>query len=222
MQRNRPSAIAGRLRRMLVIAVSWLAASLGAGTAASEQAAAPSGTAATPAPAAVASPSVRPAATKPLWRDLPAAQQQTLAPLASVWDELDATRKNKWLAIGNKYATMAPDEQQRVQARMREWVALTPEQRRLARESYARARKLGADRKSAHWEDYQQLPEEQKKQLAAGSAAKKPVAALPPPTSQGKKTLPPIKSAPAPVLERSVTPQATRQPSAPPFTQSSK
>jgi hypothetical protein len=150
---------------------------------------------------------------KPLWADLTLAQQQALAPLESEWDKLDSFRKNKWLTIGNKFASMKPDEQQRVQERMRDWVKLTPEQRRIARESYARAKKLNPDQKSAQWEQYQQLPEEQKKKLAADAASKKPVTTLPSPASQGKtsKTMPPIKSTPKPVLEQSVTPQAANQ-----------
>ena len=161
-------------------------------------------------------------ATRPSWRELTPAQQQALAPLASEWDRLDAFRKNKWLAIGNKFAGMTPDEQQRIQERMREWVGLTPEQRRIARESYARSKKLNSDQKSARWEKYQQLPDEQKKKLAADAASKKPIARLPSAASQSKNspTVPPIKSVAKPVPERSVTPQpakisATQPPSQP-------
>ncbi|MGH8806472.1 MAG: DUF3106 domain-containing protein [Noviherbaspirillum sp.] len=192
-------------------------------------AAPPAVTPAVPAPAASAivqshtAPSAAPRnASKPLWTELTPTQQQALAPLASEWDELDTFRKNKWLAIGNKFASMKPEEQQRMQERMRDWVKLTPEQRRIARESYSRAKKLNADQKSAQWEQYQQLPEDQKKKLAADAAAKKPVATLPRATSQGtaNNTIPPIKSAPKPVLEQSVTPKAATQsalqPSAPP------
>lgn len=150
---------------------------------------------------------------KPLWVELTPAQRQALAPLAVEWDNLDSFRKKKWLAIGNKYASMKPEEQQRVQDRMRDWVRLTPEQRRVARESYARAKKLDRDQKSAHWEQYQQLPEDQKKKLAEASASKKHVATLPSPAAhnKGSKTIPPIKSAPKPVIEQSVTPQAAGQ-----------
>ena len=157
-------------------------------------------------------------ATKPLWTELTPAQQQALAPLASEWDKLDSLRKNKWLAIGNKYAAMKPAEQQRVHERMRDWVKLTPEQRRIARESYARAKKLNPDQKSAQWRQYQQLPEDQKKKLAADAASKKHVATLPSASAQGKnnKTIPPIKSALKPVIERSVTPPQTAAQSAPP------
>lgn len=161
---------------------------------------------------------------RPLWAELTPVQQQALAPLAGEWDKMDGFRKKKWLAIGNKYASMKPDEQQRVQERMRDWVKLTPEQRRIARESYARARKLGPDKKSEEWERYQQLPDEQKKKLAEAAASRKKVTTLPSPSAQGaaSKTIPPIKSAPKPILEQSLTPQATTQSAIPPAPQPSK
>ncbi|TFW02416.1 DUF3106 domain-containing protein [Oxalobacteraceae bacterium OM1] len=159
----------------------------------------------------------------PLWSELTPAQQQALAPLAPEWDRLDSFRKNKWLAIGNKYATMKPDEQQRIQERMRDWVKLTPEQRRIARESFARAKKLPPDQKSEQWQQYQQLPEEQKKRLAADAASKKHVATLPSATQPAKtKTVPPIKSAPKQVLEKSVTPEAAHQSALQPVNQPDK
>lgn len=146
--------------------------------------------------------------TKPLWNELTPAQQQTLAPLALEWDRVDVLRKKKWLEIANKFTSMKPDEQQRIQERMREWIKLTPEQRRVARESFARTKKLDPDQKSAQWQQYQQLPEEQRKKLADDDSAKKRVANLP--TAHSKnKTVPPIKATPKPVLEHSVAPSAT-------------
>jgi hypothetical protein len=161
----------------------------------------------TPPPPANAAKTPQPV-TKPLWNELTPAQQQTLAPLASEWDRVDVLRKKKWLEIANKFTSMKPDEQQRIQERMREWIKLTPEQRRVARESFARSKKLGPNQKSAQWQEYQQLPEEQRKKLADDDAAKKRVANLP--TAHNKnKTVPPIKATPKPVLEHSVTPSAT-------------
>jgi len=149
-------------------------------------------------------------AAAPTWAELSPVQQQALAPLAGEWDKLDDFRKKKWLEIGNRYAKMKPEQQQRMQERMRDWVKLTPEQRRLARESYARAKKLGPNKKHEHWQQYQQLPEEQKKKLAEDTASKSHIATLPSHAAQGKngKTVPPIKSAPKRVIEKSVTPQA--------------
>jgi len=166
-----------------------------------------------PVTANVAKPPSKPG-TKPLWVELTPAQQQALAPLAVEWDKVDPLRKRKWLEIGNKFASMKPDEQQRIQQRMREWIKLTPEQRRVARESFARSKRLDAAQKSARWRQYQQLPEEQKKKLAADHAAKKRVANLPT-AHGGNKTVPPIRSTPKPILEHSVTPHAAKPPSPP-------
>jgi hypothetical protein len=110
---------------------------------------------------------------KPLWRSLTPAQQLALQPLQGEWDQMDGVRKQKWLQLANRFATMKPEEQRRVHERMREWVKLTPEQRELARETYTRTRKIAPEQKNATWESYQQLPEEQKKKLAASATARK-------------------------------------------------
>jgi hypothetical protein len=145
----------------------------------------------------IATNTVKPAAisTKnPSWIELSPAQQQALAPLSTDWDKFDIVRKKKWLEIGNKFPKMTPDEQQRVQERMREWIKLTPEQRHLVRENYARAKKLNPTQKTTQWQNYQQLPEEQKKKLANEAAAKKRVANLPTSPQNIGKTMHTTKS----------------------------
>ncbi len=124
--------------------------------------------------------------THPLWSELTATQQTALAPLASDWNKIEVFRKKKWLEIGDRFNSMNTEEQLRVQERMREWAKLTPDERRVAREIYTRTKKLNADEKSAQWEQYQQLPDEQKKKLAADIAAKKRVSNLPAKQSGGK------------------------------------
>lgn len=88
--------------------------------------------------------------------------------------------------------------------RMRDWAKLTPEQRRVARESYSRAKRLEPDQKTAQWEEYQQLSDEQKKKLAEEAVARKRVTNLPPAVPDKNKLVPPSKSVlrqqPAPVL----------------------
>lgn len=116
---------------------------------------------------------------KPLWAELSGPQKAALAPLSAEWDKMDAARKQKWLEIGNRFAAMGPDEQGRVHERMREWLTLTPEQRRQARENFVQSKKLDKSQKSAKWDAYQQLPEEEKRKLAA-EAAKKNQQAKPP------------------------------------------
>lgn len=143
---------------------------------------------------------------KPLWQDLTPAQQVALAPLQSEWDKLTGMRKKKWLDIASRYASMKPEEQDRMHERMEEWVKLTPEQRSQARRNFARAQKLDPSQKSAQWEEYQQLPDEQKKELAdkAATVSKKQVVNLPTPAQSKIKTVEPIKhphavTAPAPL-----------------------
>lgn len=180
-----------------MLAAALLAASLLGGLAAA-QGPANGTTAAKPASGTPSKNSKKPDARRN-WADLSPAQQQALAPLSGEWNKMEDSRKEKWLAIGNKYAHMNPAEQQRVQDRMREWVKLTPVQRRAVRENYTRANKLNADQKSAQWKEYQQLSDEQKKKL---SQAKLPrhVAALP---ATPNKAAPQIQL-PADTLEQSL------------------
>ncbi|MES2899762.1 MAG: DUF3106 domain-containing protein [Pseudomonadota bacterium] len=144
-----------------------------------------------------------------LWNQLSRPQQVALEPLLAEWDKMDAARKQKWLEIANRYSSMKPDEQQRMHERMRDWLKLTPEERRVARENYTLSKKLGKNQKSVQWEQYQALPEEEKKKLAADAASKKQVTNLPPKTQP--KAIAPTKPAPAkpaPASTPPVTPAA--------------
>jgi hypothetical protein len=142
-------------------------------------------------PAAAAPSKPVPVSGKPQWKDLSPPQQVALEPLKVEWDQMEALRKQKWLEIANRYSSMKPDEQQRVHERMRAWLKLTPEERRVARENYTLSKKIGKDQKTAQWEQYQQLPEEEKRKLAADAAKKKQVTNLPPKTQP--KAIAPIK-----------------------------
>lgn len=157
------------------------------------------------APAMTATP------TKPSWKQLTPAQQQALAPLAVEWDAMERLRKEKWLAIGNKYARMTATEQERAQARMRDWVTLTPQERHLVRESYISANKLHPAQKSAQWQQYQQLSDQQKQQLATQIMPDKPVTAI---TRSKPPNLLPIKPEPThdSIAVPAITPLAPASP----------
>ena len=71
-------------------------------------------------------------APRPAWSELTPAQQEVLAPLAPEWDQLNTTRRKKWVAIADRYPTMKPSQQKRLQTRMQKWVQLTPEEREAA------------------------------------------------------------------------------------------
>ncbi|MYM41895.1 DUF3106 domain-containing protein [Duganella qianjiadongensis] len=133
------------------------------------------------------------AADKTRWKDLTPQQQQTLAPLAAEWDQMEPLRRQKWLGIIKRYASMNADEQARVQERMREWVKLTPDERRQVRQNFARAKKIDPSQKNTQWESYQQLSDDEKKELAAKAALKPQVANLPTAAQSKMKTVAPIK-----------------------------
>jgi len=147
----------------------------------------------------------------PHWSELKPQQQQILEPLSSEWDKMDAVSRQRWLKIAGRFSKATPEELQRIHARMQEWLKLTPEQRRIVRENSVRAKKLNPAQKSAKWQQYQNLPEDQKKRLAASATPKKHVANLPPP-GIAKPVVPPIKSSPKKSQERLATPTATRAP----------
>ena len=104
---------------------------------------------------------------RPAWSELTPVQQRILGPLQPLWDTLPELNRRKWLRIAERYPKFSPDEQARLQTRMTEWVKMTPQQRRLARENYQITRALPAEKKAEAWDKYQQLPEEQKEKLAA-------------------------------------------------------
>ena len=95
-------------------------------------------------------------APKPAWTELTTAQQQVLAPLQAEWEQLDTTRRKKWVDIANRYPTMKQAEQQRLQKRMQEWAQLTPAERRAAREQYRTLKKIPPRERKEKWQEYQQ------------------------------------------------------------------
>jgi mRNA-degrading endonuclease RelE of RelBE toxin-antitoxin system len=61
--------------------------------------------------------------------------------------------------VAKAYPKMKPEQQQRLQAQMKEWAMLTPEQRRVARENFKTIKKLPPEKRKqvkAQWQEYQQ------------------------------------------------------------------
>jgi len=130
----------------------------------------------------------------PMWSELSSTHQKVLAPLQPLWDTIPELNRRKWQRIADLYPRLKPEEQERLQERMAEWVRMTPQQRRLARENYQITRQLPAEKKAEAWDRYQQLPDEQKKKLAAAEKVpRRPgaVSALPsgkrPPTDTARQ-----------------------------------
>lgn len=180
--RARPS---GRWALLLLVAVSAVATAQTA----------------TPAPAPAATPAktvVAQAFAGRSWNELSPAQREILQPLASAWPSLSQSHKRKWLEMARSYGSLPTDEQTKMQGRMREWVALSPQQRTQARLNFARTKELSkeltAEEKKAKWEAYQSLSTEEKQKLADKAPAR-PVGAAPASKPVSRQKLATIPSA---------------------------
>ncbi len=122
---------------------------------------------------------------------------------------MEGFRRKKWLGIAQRYASLTPDEQGRMQRRMTDWAKLTPDERKRARDKYKSLQKDTPEKKEAvklKWQEYKELPESERSRLKA-EANKKPTArpapskavALPKPGS-----VPPAQPAAAPVDQAAV------------------
>lgn len=143
------------------------------------------------------------------WVNLSADQKAALSPLAGEWDAMDSLRQKKWLGIADKYSTMKPEEQKRIQERVAAWVKLTPEQRMMARENFTNTAKKTPEQKSAQWQQYQQLSDEEKQKLAAEAKTKKSVTAIQPESKRTGAIIEPLKKVPASKVEAAAISQPT-------------
>ncbi|MBR7798736.1 DUF3106 domain-containing protein [Undibacterium fentianense] len=157
---------------------------------------------------ALAAPTITQPSTKTTWASLTSDQKTALSPLANEWDKMDELRRKKWLGIANKYSSMKPEEQQRVQERVQAWVKLTPEQRMAVRENFSNTVKKTPEQKSAQWQQYQQLSDEEKTKLANEAKMKKSVTIVQPESKRTTPVLPPLKKGPPPVVNASGASQA--------------
>jgi len=113
------------------------------------------------------------------WAELPADQQQILAPLAPRWNDMSVQRKTFWLGMARKYPTMPSDEQAKTRVRMEQWVKLSQEERRTVREGYKNIQKLPPEKKltlKQQWDEYNKLPEEERRRLSATAKTPPPKA----------------------------------------------
>ena len=117
---------------------------------------------------APAAPAAVPEIQPPAWSGLSAEQKKILAPLAGEWNQMDDTRRRKWLGIAERYPKMPPEEQERVQRRMKSWSELSPAERQRARSQYQDLQKISPEQRQElqrKWEQYDALPDDEKKRL---------------------------------------------------------
>ena len=145
-------------------------------------ASAPAATAsAAPAAAVPPSPSrntvLPPFAASPAWVALTPTQRAALKPLEREWGAIDGNRRQKWLEIAGRMPRMSADDQARVQARMIEWAAMTPQQRAQVRLLFQEAKQVAPQNRKESWDAYQALPSDERLRLAARATAETAAAA---------------------------------------------
>ena len=104
----------------------------------------------------------------PDWPQLNAEQQKILAPLKDDWSNIEGPRRQKWLEIAKRYPSMTPEQQNRLQSRMKHWASLSHDERAQARDRYKQLKQLPPEKRAEvnrKWQEYQNLPEEQKENL---------------------------------------------------------
>ncbi len=107
---------------------------------------------------------------QPLWSDLGPRQSEILAPLEAQWNALPSTSKRAWVKLADRVPKMRGADREKALERIREWAALSHEQRRQARNTYRLSKNLDRDGLSADWEQYSQMTPEQRAVLRASGS----------------------------------------------------
>ncbi len=105
------------------------------------------------------------------WNTLSEDQRSVLTPLEEDWGSLSLNRQKKWVEVANFYPKMEEADRITLQSRMSAWAGLSTKERQRARDNYLRTLKISPEKKTAAWENYQQLTDEEKKLLADKRAA---------------------------------------------------
>lgn len=181
------------LKTVLKVGCAWLlSACLSTVAAQGSEAHAPA-----PAQGLASTPLIQPAPVSKAWQQLTPKQKQALAPLGAQWGALTAQQQNKWLAISNNFTQLSVADQITMHARMTDWVALSPQQRNLARLNFNKLQNLPKEDKKAKWEAYQALSAEEKRALSAGSAIPpKSAAPTAKPRAPYRQVITPVRPAP--------------------------
>jgi hypothetical protein len=162
---------------------------------------------------------VVPSLKQPNWVELTPGQRQILAPLSGEWDKLESWRRKKWIGIAQRYPALNPDEQARVEKRMKAWVVLSPDERKAAREKFKKLQHASPEHKEAlkqKWQEYKELPAEEKLRLQRQASRTQP-----PPIPAVPAAVPAVPAAarPAAPPPAAVEPAAAVVPSVPPALQ---
>jgi hypothetical protein len=100
------------------------------------------------------------------WQDLSPTQRRALAPLQGAWPQVDDTERAMWLELADRYRSLPPEEQARLQQRMVDWSRMSPAARGQARLQFQEASRWSAADRRERWEAYQSLDPRARQVLA--------------------------------------------------------
>ncbi|MDI1260752.1 DUF3106 domain-containing protein [Aquabacterium sp.] len=100
------------------------------------------------------------------WAGLSGPQRRALQPLAALWPTMEISNKERWVNVANRFGSLSPHEQQRMQERMTQWSKLPPQQRGEARLRFQQSRQLSPEERQKKWASYQALSPEERGDLA--------------------------------------------------------
>ncbi len=106
------------------------------------------------------------------WRSLTNEQKLALKPLVAHWNTLGDTQRRKWIALSANFQTLSSVEQEKLHSRMTDWIFLSQQQRSQARLNFSQSKQLPQSHKTATWQAYQALSQEEKQKLARVEATK--------------------------------------------------
>lgn len=146
---------------MTRIATAWTLAVLGMSLACSHLS-----MAAPPKNASVAAAASASSDGSTTWAGLSAPQRRALLPLAALWPTMEISNKERWMNVANRFGSLSPQEQQRMQERMTQWSKLPPQQRGEARLRFQQTRQLSPEERQKKWASYQALSAQERGELA--------------------------------------------------------
>lgn len=100
------------------------------------------------------------------WGALTASQRRALQPLAGLWPTMEISNKERWVNVANRFGSLSPQEQQRMQERMTQWSKLPPQERGEARLRFQQTRQLSPEERQKKWASYQALSPQERDELA--------------------------------------------------------
>ncbi|MEZ5653482.1 MAG: DUF3106 domain-containing protein [Burkholderiaceae bacterium] len=118
------------------------------------------------------------------WSSLSDSQRTLLAPFRDQWNGWPAQERSIWIHLADQMPSLSDAQREHALERIREWAALSPAERDVARRNFRLAKSLNRDDRVRKWERYNSMTPEQRSVLRAfpllgGESASSPLPGQP-------------------------------------------